>query len=125
MVETEKLCRFRNIPPGLTRGRGEGPYLSANSEGRGARGDSPSPEAFGFDLSPHAGRGKRRSKLRRMSGAVAPSHMRQIVRERVDFLIAEGKGDVRHRRAGAADPLARLVVMQRLDQIFLALAGQA
>ena len=50
--------------------------------------------------------------------------MREIMRERLDFLVAEGIGDIRHRRPGAAGSHARFVVVQRLDQIFLALAGE-
>ena len=52
------------------------------------------------------------------------SQMREIMRERGDFLFAQGVGDVGHRRPGAAGSHARFVVMQRLDQIFLALAGE-
>ncbi len=51
--------------------------------------------------------------------------MREIMRERVDFLLAQGIGDIGHRRHGAAGAHARFVVVQRLDQIFLALAGDA
>ena len=53
------------------------------------------------------------------------SQMREIMRQRLDFLFAEGIGDIGHRRHGAAGSHARFVVVQRLDQIFLALAGDA
>src|SRR5436305_6169988 len=52
------------------------------------------------------------------------SQMRQVMRKRGDFLLAEGICDIGHRRAGAPGPDARLVVVERLDQIFLALAGE-
>ena len=51
--------------------------------------------------------------------------MREIMRERLDLFLAEGKGDIRHRRHAAAGPHARFVIVQRLDEIFLALAGDA
>jgi hypothetical protein len=51
--------------------------------------------------------------------------MREIVRQRGDFLVAEGIGHVSHRRSGAAGPNTRFVVVQSLQQIFLALAGDA
>ena len=51
--------------------------------------------------------------------------MRQIMRERLDLFFAQGIGDVGHRRLAAAGPHARFVVVQRLQQIFLALAGDA
>ena len=50
--------------------------------------------------------------------------MRQIMRNGRDLLVAHVIGDVDHRGDAAADALPRLVVVQRLDQIFLALAGQ-
>ena len=50
--------------------------------------------------------------------------MREIMRQRGDFFVAEGIGDIRHRGAGAAGSYARLVFVQRLDQKFLALAGE-
>jgi len=49
--------------------------------------------------------------------------MREVVRQRGDFLFAEGIGDIRHRRPSAAGTHARFVVVQRLHQIFLALTG--
>ena len=52
-------------------------------------------------------------------------NMREVMRQRLDFLFAEGIGDIGHRRHGAAGPHARLVVVQRLQQIVLALAGDA
>ena len=55
----------------------------------------------------------------------SPSEMREIMRQRGDFLVAQGIGDIRHRGPGAAGSHARFVVVQRLDQIFLALAGDA
>ena len=51
--------------------------------------------------------------------------MREIMRERVDLFFAERKGDIGHRRLAAAGAHAGLVVVQRLQQIFLALAGDA
>jgi transposase, IS30 family len=51
--------------------------------------------------------------------------MREVMRQRFDFLVAQRIRDIRHRSAGAAGARAGLVVMQRLDQIFLALAGDA
>jgi hypothetical protein len=51
--------------------------------------------------------------------------MREIMCERDDFLFAQGIGDLRHRRHAAAGPRARLVVVQRLEQVILALAGEA
>ena len=51
--------------------------------------------------------------------------MREIVRQRFDLFFAERKGDIRHRRHGAAGSHACLVIAQRLDEIFLALAGDA
>ena len=53
------------------------------------------------------------------------SQMREIVRQGFDFLFAQGIGDIRHRRHAAAGSHARLVIMQRLEQVFLALAGNA
>ena len=47
------------------------------------------------------------------------------MRERLDLFLAERIGDIRHRRHGAAGPRARLVLAQRLHEIFLALAGDA
>ncbi len=51
--------------------------------------------------------------------------MREIMRERLDLFLAEGKGDIGHRRHGAAGPHAGFIVAQRLNEIFLALAGDA
>jgi hypothetical protein len=51
--------------------------------------------------------------------------MRQIMCERGDFLFAQGMGDLRRRRHAATGSHARLVVMQRLEQVILALAGEA
>src|SRR5260370_24389823 len=51
--------------------------------------------------------------------------MREGMRERGDFLFAEGIGDFRHRGAAAAGSHARFVVVHRLAQIVLALAGDA
>jgi hypothetical protein len=51
--------------------------------------------------------------------------MREIMRQGVDFLFAQRIGDIRHRRHAAAGSHARLVVMQRLEQVFLALARNA
>ena len=51
--------------------------------------------------------------------------MREIMRQRGDFFVAEGVGDFRHRRPGAAGSHARFIIVQRLDQVFLALAGEA
>src|SRR5439155_24402937 len=51
--------------------------------------------------------------------------MREVMRERGDLFFAQGISHVGHRCSAPAGSLARLVVMQRLDQIFLALAGQA
>ena len=51
--------------------------------------------------------------------------MRQIMRERRDLLFAQGIGDIRHRGLAAAGAHAGFVVVQRLEQIFLALAGDA
>src|SRR5689334_1540008 len=51
--------------------------------------------------------------------------MRQVMRERGDLLLAEGIGDISHRRLPAADALAGFVVVQRLDEVFLALARDA
>ena len=47
------------------------------------------------------------------------------MRERFDLFLAEGKGDIGHRRHRTASPHARFVIPQRLHQIFLALAGDA
>ena len=47
------------------------------------------------------------------------------MRERFDFLVAEGIGDIGHRRTCAAGTDARFIVVQRFHQIFLALAGKA
>ena len=57
--------------------------------------------------------------------ALSAHKMREIMRERLDLFLAEGKGDIRHRRHGAAGPHARFVIPQRLHEIFLALAGDA
>ena len=51
------------------------------------------------------------------------SEMREIMGERGDLLLAQGIGDVGHDGLGA-DALAVLEIMQRLDEIFLALAGE-
>ena len=51
--------------------------------------------------------------------------MREIMRKRFDLLLAEGKGDIGHRRHGAAGAYARFVILQRLHEILLALAGDA
>ena len=50
--------------------------------------------------------------------------MRKIVRERGDFFFAQGIRDVGHCRYATANPQVRLVVMQRLDEVFFALAGE-
>ena len=47
------------------------------------------------------------------------------MRERLDLFLAEGKGHIRHRRHRTAGPHARFVIVQRLHEIFLALAGDA
>ena len=52
------------------------------------------------------------------------SEMREIMRQRGDLFLAQGIGDVGHRSPRAAGSRARFVVVQRLDQIFLALAGK-
>src|SRR6266404_1738310 len=54
-----------------------------------------------------------------------PSQMREIMRQRLDLFLAEGKGDIGHRRHRAAGPHARFVIAQRLHEIFLALPGDA
>src|SRR5258705_9726897 len=59
------------------------------------------------------------------SGPVAPSEMREVMRQRFDLFLAQGVGHIRHRRHGAAGSYARLVVTQSLDEVFLALAGDA
>ena len=51
--------------------------------------------------------------------------MREIMGERGDFLFAQRIGDLRHRRPAATGSQARLVVAQRLEQVILALAGEA
>ena len=53
------------------------------------------------------------------------SQMRQIVGERGDLLFAQRIGDIRHCSLGSAGADAGLVVVQRLHEIFLALAGDA
>ena len=53
------------------------------------------------------------------------SQMRQIVGERGDLLFAQRIGDIRHRGLGSAGAGAGLVVVQRLHEVFLALAGDA
>src|SRR5260221_9030339 len=50
--------------------------------------------------------------------------MCQIVRECANFLFAKGIGDICHRRHAATDSHVLLVVVQRLDRVFLALAGK-
>ena len=47
------------------------------------------------------------------------------MRECGDFLFAQGIGGIRHRRYAAAYSQVGLVVMECLDQVFLALAGEA
>src|SRR5258705_4859 len=51
--------------------------------------------------------------------------MREVMRERGDLFFAQGIGDLGHRRLAAAGPQACFVVVQRLDQIILALTGDA
>src|SRR5258706_10967097 len=51
--------------------------------------------------------------------------MREIMRQGFDFLLAQGIGDIRHCRHAAAGSHAGLVVVQRLEQIFLALPRNA
>ena len=51
--------------------------------------------------------------------------MREVMRQRSDFFLAEGIGDIGHRGHAAARSHARFVIMQSLEQIFLALAGNA
>ena len=53
------------------------------------------------------------------------SEVREIMRERFDFLFAQGVGDVGHDSLAAADTRAGFVVVQRLQQIILALGGDA
>ena len=50
--------------------------------------------------------------------------MCQIVRECGNFHFAQGIGDIRLRRHAATDSHVLLVVVQRLDRVFLALAGK-
>ena len=47
------------------------------------------------------------------------------MRERFDFLFAQGVGDVGHDSLAAADTRAGLVAVHRLQQLHLALAGEA
>ena len=51
--------------------------------------------------------------------------MREKMCERGDFLFTQGIGDLRHCRHAATGSHARLVGAQRLEQIILALAGEA
>ena len=50
--------------------------------------------------------------------------IRQVMRDGRDLLLAHMIGDVGHRSDATADTLAGLVIAQRFDQIFLALARQ-
>ena len=52
------------------------------------------------------------------------SERREAMRARGTRPPADRRGDSVHRGAGAAVPHARLVVVQRLDEIFLTLAGE-
>ena len=63
--------------------------------------------------------GKAKERLRNSA-----SEMREIMRQRGDLFVAEGIGDIGHGRAGAAGSHARFVIVQRLDQIFLALPSE-
>ena len=47
------------------------------------------------------------------------------MRQRFDFFFAQRIGDIRHCSLGSAGADAGLVVVQRLHEIFLALAGEA
>src|SRR6188472_3971585 len=63
-------------------------------------------------------------RQRRLQLHPALLEISKIVRDGGDFLIAHVIGDIGHRGAAAADALAALVIVQRLDEIFLALARE-
>src|SRR3977135_628325 len=69
--------------------------------------------------------GSTRPGMTSWSTSYRTSQMREIMRQCFDFLLAQGIGDIRHRRHAAAGSRARLVIMQLLEQIFLALARNA
>src|SRR6516225_3429580 len=72
-------------------------------------------------MSGSEGRGRSSSRPQRRQN----SEMREIMSERGDFLLAQRIGDISHRGDAATDPQSRFVIMQRLQKIFLALAGEA
>ena len=51
--------------------------------------------------------------------------MRQIMRQCFDLFLVQRIGDIGHRRHAAARAHAGFVIVQRLNQILLALAGDA
>ena len=56
--------------------------------------------------------------------ATIPSQMREIMRERGDLLLAQRLRHISHCRLRTTGTHTGFVIMQRLDQIFLALTGE-